>query len=196
MQLVNAHIYPTGTFLLGRDRKNTPHGVFCWSAEQIALIASDWRLTQKDERRLGEILLKEEISITANQEPQLIHGIGAALIDEQFKTLQNIRDITKPGTTIPLTRAQIYHQVLSHKPQEQEAALLFYITPKGEATLAHIRTQDQAAELFMWEDWMQESGVEIIHSAMCILPENDRFNQHITFESLTNLVLPVILRPL
>lgn len=183
MQLVNAHIYPMGTFLLGRDRKNAPHGIFCWSAEQIALVARDWRFTLKDEVRLGKIVLKEQIAMKSDQEPQLIHGIGAALIDDQFTLLQDVREITKPGTTVPLAQGRIYSRTQSTRRQEQDAALLFYITPEGQATLAHVRTQDQAAELLMWEDWMRENGIEIVRGAMKILPEHDRFNQHLTFVS-------------
>lgn len=181
MQLVNAHIYPTGAFLFGKDRKDTPHGIFCWSAEQIAFIANDWRLTYKDEMRLGRNMLKAEINMRSRQSPQLIHGNGASLIDTQFTLLQDVREITKPEVTIPLAQGHIYYRAHSTRQQEQDAALLFYITPEGEATLAHVRTQDQAAELLIWEDWMRENSIEIIRGAMKILPEHDRFNQHLTF---------------
>ncbi|OGL69702.1 hypothetical protein A3C09_00675 [Candidatus Uhrbacteria bacterium RIFCSPHIGHO2_02_FULL_47_44] len=181
MQLVNAHVYPMGTFLLGKDRKDTLHGIFCWSAEQIALIARDWRLSFKDELRLAKLFMAEMIDTQSRNEPQLVHGIGAGLIEEQFALLKNVRDITKPGTTVPLEQGRIYARTQSLEERERDAALLLYITPEGEATLAHVRTQDQAAEILIWEDWMRENGYEIIVGTMKTLPRYDRFNQHPMF---------------
>lgn len=181
MQLVSSHIYSFGTFLLGTDRKRVCHGVFCWSAEQIAAIAHDWRLPPKDETRLTKIFMAHDIAVQSDQEPQLIHGVGAALINHQFETLQNMREVTDPRRTVPLSQGHIYFRAQSREHREQDAALLFYITPDGLATLAHVRTQDQAAELLRWEDWMEDDDNRIlVEKTIETLPEFDRFNQQST----------------
>lgn len=178
MQLVSAHIYSVGTYLLGIDRKQVRHGVFCWSAEQIAHMIRDWRLSTKEEVRLTKTFMAHNIVLKSEQEPRLIHGVGASLIDHQFKTMQEVREIADPRKTVPLNHGHIYFRTLPPEQRTPEAALLFYITPDGLATLAHVRTQDQAAELLRWEDWMEEdNNRDIVENAIATLPEYDPFNQ-------------------
>lgn len=178
MQLKNAYIYQIGTFLFGVDRKHIPHGVFCWSAEQIAFMASEWRFADKDKVRLTKAVMQEKICMRSDKEPELIHGIGARLINNQFAKLENLRVVPKSKQLIPLPHGRIYVQALPPEPCEPDTVLLLYITPEGHPTLAHMRTQDQAEELLKWEDWMEEHGHDTIHDAIHTLPEHDRFNQH------------------
>jgi hypothetical protein len=181
MKLVRDYIHPAGSYLLGQDRRGVCHGIFCWSAEQITAISRDWRLTPKEENRLVKTFMQQEIELRSKQEPRMIHGVGAALVDHQFQTLRHVREITDPRRTKPLTQGHIYFRTQAKAHQEHEAALLFYVTPEGKATLAHIRTQDQAAELLKWEDWMvDDTNHGIVEMAIDTLPEFDRFNQQST----------------
>jgi len=192
MKLVNAHVYPTGTYILAKDRRETLHGIFCWSAEQIALTALDWRFSPKDERQLAKLFMQELIDIRSPLEPQLIHGIGAGLIEDQFVLLKNVREITKPGTTVLLPQGHVYYRAQSAISHVQDAALFFYITSEGQATLAHVCTQDHAAEILMWEDWIQDSERKIIEHTIRTLPAHDPFNQHPTFirgDLVTQLIM-------
>lgn len=178
MQLLSAHIYSAGTYLLGVDRKQVRHGIFCWSAEQIATLMRKWDFTSAEETRLTKIFMAHNVAAKSKQKPQFINGIGASLIDHQFKMMQEVREIADPRQTVPLTHGRIYFRTLPPEQRTSEAALFFYITPEGHATLAHVRTQDQAAELLQWEDWMEEDvNRDIVDTAIATLPEYDPFNQ-------------------
>lgn len=181
MRLISNYVQPSGTYLLGQDRKGTHHGVFCWSAEQIAAYARDWRLNFKEETKLAKTFMAAEITVQSEEQPRVIHGVGAALIDYQFETLAHVRDLTDPRRPFPLKQGRIYFRTQARSRKENEAALLFYITPEGQATLAHVRTQDQAAELLRWEDWMQDdTNKDIVDRAIETLPEYDPFFQQST----------------
>ncbi len=175
MRLVSAHISPLGNFLLGLDCKLKYHGVFCWSALHIAEFAHDWRISQEDVRLLVKAMIANEIDLFTNRDPEIVHGIGAALIGKQFATMKHVREIVHKNASATLTNGRIYfHTKPSDAPHIHEATLLFYVTPEGSATLAHLRTKDQAANLLLWEeDWIDESGREQIEKTMDALREED-----------------------
>lgn len=180
MQLVSAHINPLGNFLLGLDKKLKYHGVFCWSAEQIAAFTREWRLNSKEERILADALIEQEINIKTNRDPDVVHGIGAALIGKQFATVQQVRELVNPRTTVTLEQGRVYFRTKPLEARAHEATLLFYVTPEGAATLAHMRTKDQAAKLLR-ENWINEDGREVIKNAIRTLPTQDDACLHPTY---------------
>lgn len=180
MRLMRADIDLKGNFLLGLDRRNNYHGAFCWSAEQIATLIYDWRVPPKEERLVTKKLIELDINLKSDREPQLIHGIGASLIGQQFARLQDVSEIVDPRTKINLAQGRIYFRSEPKEHRPREANLLFYITPEGNATLAHLRTRDQAQEL-LWQDWIDPNGRLLIEQTAQTLPEWDEARLHPTY---------------
>ena len=177
-----SYISSKGSYLLGKDRRGVTHGVFCWSAEQLVKHMTDWRFADRDVTRLTKKLMAHNIVVKSDKTPRVIHGIGARLIGDQLSLMQEVNQIIHPRTNVRLNNGLIYARADTHTHDALDHANVFlYVTPDGQSTLAHVCTQDQAAELLHWEDWMHEDEHRsLVESAIRTLPTIDRFNQEAT----------------
>ncbi len=181
MQLVRSYVYPEGTYLLGMDRENKPHGMFCWSAEDIAFTARDWRLSQKDEATLAKRFMHASIPITSQKSKEMVHGIGAEFIDQQFTTLQHIREINPTRTSAVLNAEQLLLQQFQIRNRRAEVGILLYTSSDGDPSLALLHTRSDFDELMQSEPWIESCSDLQIWRTRSLFPDHDRFNQHPLF---------------